>query len=68
MVDVLGRLVDKAKAMNEFRGLKVGRYKVEVSHIQYADDTLFFIERESYVVFVGDFEFILPNVGIKDQF
>lgn len=49
VVDVLGRLVDKAKTMNEIRGLKVGRDKVVITHIQFADDTLFFIESENHM-------------------
>lgn len=40
----LGRLVDRAKAANEVRGLEVGRDKIEISHIQFADDTLFFVK------------------------
>lgn len=48
-MDVLGRLMDKAKALNEIRGMEVGREKVEVSHIQFADDTLFFVKTESHL-------------------
>ena len=36
--------MDKAKACNFVRGLVVGRENVEVSHLQFADDTLFSLE------------------------
>lgn len=42
VTDVLGRLVDKAKTRNQIQGMKVGREKVEVSHIQFADSYAFF--------------------------
>lgn len=48
MVDVLSRLVDKAKMLNEIR-LKCGRDKIEITHIQFADDHLFFIESENHL-------------------
>ena len=41
---MLGRLIDKAKDCNALRGSIVGRDKVEVSHLQFADDALFFME------------------------
>ena len=45
VVDVLGRLVDKAIIDDAFKGFKVGKDKVEVSHLQFADDTflIFFL-------------------------
>ena len=45
-VDVMGRLMDKAKERNVFRGFVVGRDRVEISHLQFADDTLFFMEAD----------------------
>lgn len=42
VVDVLGRLVDKAKYCGVVRVL--GRNNVEVSHLQFAEDTLFYLE------------------------
>ncbi|MCI19423.1 LINE-1 reverse transcriptase like, partial [Trifolium medium] len=36
----LGGLMKKAVEMNRFKGFKVGRQGFEVSHLQYADDTL----------------------------
>ena len=37
VVDVLSRLVDKAKSAN----VVCGGYHVELSHLQFVDDTLF---------------------------
>lgn len=48
-VDALGRLVDRAKVGNEIMGLELGRDKFEVSHIQFADDTLFLVKDESHL-------------------
>lgn len=31
------------------RGLEVGKDKIEVSHIQFADDTLFFVKTDSHL-------------------
>ena len=44
VVDVLARLIDKAKECNVVWGFVVGRDRVEVSHLQFADDTLLFME------------------------
>ena len=44
VVDVLGRLIDKATQCRAIRGFTVGKDKVEVSHLQFADDTLLFME------------------------
>ena len=44
VVDVFGRLIDKAKEYNVIHSFFVGRDKVEVTHLQFADDTLFFME------------------------
>lgn len=49
---MLGRLIDKAKAMNLIRGLQVGKEMVEISHIQFADDILFFVKKERHVRFL----------------
>ena len=43
VVDVLGRLIDKAVQLQVIQGFIVGREKVEVSHLQFADDTLLFM-------------------------
>ena len=44
VADVLGRLIDKAKDSDAIHGFFVGRDKVEVTHLQFADDTLLFLE------------------------
>ncbi|XP_062093314.1 uncharacterized protein LOC133799310 [Humulus lupulus] len=44
VADVLGRMVDKAKSVSALGGFKVGKDFVEVSHLQFADDTIFFVE------------------------
>ena len=49
-VDVMGRLMDKAKECNVIRGFVVGRDRVEILHLQFADDTLFFM-RQITIIF-----------------
>ncbi|XP_073311015.1 uncharacterized protein [Primulina huaijiensis] len=49
-VDALGRLVDKAKELNEVRGPVVGRENLKISHIQFVDDTLFLLQTERHVM------------------
>lgn len=59
VIDGLGRLVDRAKVVTEVRGLEVGWDKIEISHIQFADDTLFFVKSKSHLRCL---------VGILDDF
>lgn len=42
MVDVLGKLIDKAKEVGLIEGFAVGRNRVSVSHLQFANDLYFF--------------------------
>ena len=44
VIDVLGRLIDKAIRGRAICGFIVGKDKIEVSHLQFADDTLLFME------------------------
>ncbi|KAL5539489.1 hypothetical protein UlMin_044009 [Ulmus minor] len=44
VADILGRMMDKAVSIGEVKGFKVGREEVVVSHLQFADDTLFLLE------------------------
>ena len=44
VADMLGRLMDKAYDQGVIRGFTVGRETVHVSHLQFADDTLFLLE------------------------
>lgn len=42
VANVLGRLIDRAKEVGLIEGFVVGRDRVEISHLQFADGTLFF--------------------------
>ncbi|RVW53977.1 LINE-1 retrotransposable element ORF2 protein [Vitis vinifera] len=42
VADVLSRMLLKADERNSLEGFKVGRNKIRVSHLQFADDTIFF--------------------------
>lgn len=49
VIDVLSRLLEKAQEMDVFHGLVAGRDQVEVSHLQFTDDTIFlFGDRPDY--------------------
>ncbi|XP_073291108.1 protein ILITYHIA [Primulina huaijiensis] len=52
VLDVMGRMIDKAKDRNLIRGIEVGRDKIEISHIQFADDTLFFGQTDDHIRFL----------------
>ncbi|CAL8992525.1 unnamed protein product, partial [Prunus brigantina] len=43
VIDVLSRLMEKAQECNLVHGMVTGRDNVEVSHLQFADDTIFLI-------------------------
>ena len=44
VVDVLGRIIDKPIQCQAIRGFIVGKDRVEVSHLQFVDDTSLFLE------------------------
>lgn len=44
VANVLGRMVDRAKEVGLFEGLQVSRDKISVTHLQFANDTIFFFE------------------------
>lgn len=49
VIDVLSRLMEKAQEHNLIHGMYTGRDRVEVSHLQFADDTIFLIgDKEEY--------------------
>lgn len=43
MIDALSRFIEKSQELDVFHGLVVGHERVEVSHLQFADDTIFLI-------------------------
>lgn len=47
VVDILSRLLEKVKEASVIKGLFSGKNKVEVTHLQLADDTIFFLKTES---------------------
>ena len=42
VADVLSRMLLRAEERSMLEGFKVGRNKTRVSHLQFADDTIFF--------------------------
>ena len=44
VVEALSVLLHKAVSLNLFNGIKVGNGEVLVSHLQYADDMIIFVE------------------------
>ena len=42
VADVLSRMLLKAEERNVLEGFRVGRNRTRVSHLQFADDTIFF--------------------------
>ncbi|KAM2378505.1 hypothetical protein ACFX1X_044959 [Malus domestica] len=49
VVDVLSRLMEKAQENDLINGLCIGQEKVEISHLQFADDTIFFLTEDEEV-------------------
>lgn len=43
MIDTLTRLIEKSQELDVFHGLVGGHERVEVSQLQFADDTIFLI-------------------------
>ncbi|XP_073066025.1 uncharacterized protein [Primulina eburnea] len=69
VIDGMGRLIDMARAANEVRGLVVGRDKMEVTHIQFADDTLFLIQSATDLLVVVELlKFFCTKSGLKINF
>ncbi|BBN68784.1 TatD related DNase [Prunus dulcis] len=47
--DVLSRIIERAQDVNLVHGIVSGHDQVEVSHLQFADDTIFFLDgKEEY--------------------
>ena len=51
VADGLGRIIDKATQCRTIRSFVLGRDEVEVSHLQFADDTLLFMEANNHFFF-----------------
>ena len=58
VADGLSRLMEKATESGFVKGWEVGREKVLISHLQFADDSLFFLEQG------GSFKNLLMVVGL----
>ncbi|KAM7528379.1 hypothetical protein LguiB_031789 [Lonicera macranthoides] len=54
VVDVLSRLMKRSSECEMIRGFEVGQNKVEASHFQFADDSIFFVPNEDR----------LPNIAL----
>ncbi|PRQ36601.1 putative RNA-directed DNA polymerase [Rosa chinensis] len=48
VVDVLDRLMERARDCRLIEGLVVGREEVEITHLQFADDTIFFLKDDDH--------------------
>ena len=48
VVDGLSRLVEKARCSGMINGFEVGKDKVVVSHLPFADETLFFMKNDAH--------------------
>ena len=46
VVDGLGRMIDKLVDQHRLDCFEVGKDKIKVSHLQFADDTLFFVKED----------------------
>ena len=70
VADVLRRMIDKLIIQNMIEYLEVGRDKIKVSHLQFANDTLFFIkENENNIRTLYSALKIVCNVlGLKLNF
>ena len=46
VVDALNRLVVRARDVGLIEGFEIGRDRVKLSHLQFADDTIFFLPKD----------------------
>lgn len=44
VADAFNQLLSRGKEQNLFKGIQVGKEKISISHLQYADDTLLFLD------------------------
>lgn len=47
VADVLNRLVERTNGVGLIEGFKIGRDRVNLSHLQFADDTIFFLSKDA---------------------
>ena len=59
VVDGLSRLMDRSTEVGFVKAWRVGRGNVMVSHLQFADDSIFFLDREE-----GSFKNLLIVLGL----
>lgn len=50
--------------MNLINSLQVGRERVEISHVQFTDDTLFFVKNVNHLLFLVEISFCQMS-GLK---
>lgn len=48
--EALSYIISQVKQLNLVRGIKVGKDNVELTHLQFADDTLLFIPQDGDVI------------------
>lgn len=46
---MLSRLLDTAKEVGMIKGLEIGRENTNLSHLQFANDTIFFVKGDERV-------------------
>ncbi|GKV02023.1 hypothetical protein SLEP1_g14510 [Rubroshorea leprosula] len=44
VAEALNGLIHKAKELNKYKGVEVGEERLEVTHLQFADDSIFFCD------------------------
>ena len=70
VADGLSRLMERATEISFVKGWTVGRDNVMVSHLQFADDTIFFLESEGayFKNLLKVLGFFLLCVRFKDKY
>lgn len=69
VTDVLSRMLMRAKERNMMEGFRVGRNRTRVSHLQFADDTIFFSNsREEELQTLKSLLLVFGHIsGLKDN-
>lgn len=68
MANALGRMVDKAVGQRALRSLVVGKEGINISHLQFADDTFFFLDKEEgdLCVLISILDLFLSCIWFED--